>query len=77
MEDVDIYILIPSTIPLSIMEFIIVLKMLDVYKCLKIPANLPPVIVDFIKVLIKVVTILEVDIGLNIPANLNLAIIYQ
>ena len=60
MEYLDIDILIPATLLLSIMEFIIVLKMVEVYTCLKITANLPLVIVEFIKVVFKVVTMLEV-----------------
>ena len=77
MEDLDIYILIPATLPLSIMEFIIVVKMVEVYTCLKRTANLPLVIVEFIKVLIKVATMVEVDIGINIPSTITISIMYQ
>ena len=73
----DIDILIPDNLPLSTMDFIIVVKMLKVYTCLKRKANIPIVIVEFIKVVIKMETMVEVDLGLNIPATLTLEIMDQ
>ena len=77
MEDMDIYILITATFTLSIMEFIIVTNMLEVYTCIKRPANFPLVMVEFIKLMIKVVKMVEVDISLNILATLTIAIMDQ
>ena len=72
MEDLDIDILIPTTLLLSIMEFITVVKMVEVHTCLKRLENIPLLIVEFIKVVIKVVTIIEVDLGLNIPSIITI-----
>ena len=51
--------------------------MSDVNLCHKKTATLPIVIVDFILMVIKMVTMEEVDIGLNIPDKLPLAIMDQ
>ena len=72
MEYVDLCLLIPSTFHLSIMEFIIVITMVEVGTVLKIPATLPLVILEFIIVVIKVFIMVDVDIGLKIPATLPL-----
>ena len=54
-ENVDIGLLRPSTLTLVIVDFIIVVTMVDVNKFLKRPATPLHAIVDFIIVVIKVV----------------------
>ena len=77
MEDMDICLLIPANLLLSIVEFIIVVTMVEVDLGLKIPPTLNTTIVEFIIVVIKVVTMVEVDIGLKIPAPLPITIVEQ
>ena len=48
----------PSTLNIAIVEFIIVVTMLEVNIGLKRPAILPLVIIEFIIVLIKLVTMI-------------------
>ena len=66
MEDVGIGLLIPSTLPLVIMNFIIFVTMVEVGIDIKRLATLPHTIVEFIMVVIKMVTLVKVYIGLNI-----------
>ena len=71
MEDVEIGLLIPETLPLAIAEFIIVVAMLDIDIGLKRTATLPLAIAEFI----ILVMIVEVDLGLNSPATLPLTLL--
>ena len=73
MEDMDICLLIPANLPLSIVEFIIVLTMVEVDLGIKRPANISLTTVEFIILLLAV----EVGIGLNIPATLPVRIVDQ
>ena len=58
MEDVDIFLLRPFTLPLEIKEFIIVVKMVVVDLSLKRPSTLSIAIVEFI------ILVLMVEVGL-------------
>ena len=71
-EYVEIGLLIPEKLPLEIIEFIIVVMMLEVYIGLLIPDTLPLAMVEFIIVETKVVTVAEVDISLKISVTLPL-----
>ena len=73
MEDVEIYLLRPATLPFAIAEFIIVVKMLEMYLGRKGPATIYLSIVEFI----ILVLVVEVELGLKIPATLPLAIVEQ
>ena len=72
-EDVDIGLLRTPTINLSILEFIIVVTMLEVYLGLNIISTLSLTITEFIILVLMV----EVELGLNIPVTLPLAIAEQ
>ena len=75
MKDVDIGILRQSNLPLKIVKFIILVKMVEVYLYIKRPATLYLATVGFNIVVIKVVTVVEVYIGILRPATLPLAIV--
>ena len=77
MEGVDMGLLRPYTLPIVILEFIVVTNMVEVDIVLKRPANLPLKIMNFIIVVIKVVMMVEVDIYLKRPTTLPLAIMEQ
>ena len=77
MEDMDIGLLRPAIIPLEIMEFIIVVMMVEVDIGIKRTYTLPIVIVEFVIVVIKVVKVVDVDICLKILATLPCAILYK
>ena len=66
IKDVRICLLIPSNIPLVIVE---VMKDIDIG--LLIPSTLPPVITE----VIKVVMLIEVDLGHNLPDKIPLPIV--
>ena len=80
MEVLDIGVVRPDILTPTILTVILFWRM-KVLKCLHFmedmdrgllrPANIPLVIVDFI----TVVTILEADLGLNIPATITLAML--
>ena len=77
MEDVDIGIFMPDDLPMTILEFIIVVTMIEVYISLKRLSTLPLSIVEFIIVVIKVVMMAEVDISLKRSTTPTLAIVEQ
>ena len=66
MEDVEIGLLRKSTLPLSIVEFIIVVTMVEVNIGLKRPDTIYLAILEFI----ILVLMLEVELGLKITATL-------
>ena len=70
MGDMDTRLLIPSTVHIAILEFIIIVAMVERNLGFKRPATLPLAIVEFI----LLVMIVEVDPGLKIPATLPLII---
>ena len=70
MEDMDIFLLRPAIIPLTIEEIIIVVTLAELYLCHSRPATLFLAIVDFI----LWVFIVDVELGIKIPATLPIAI---
>ena len=73
MEDVGIGFLMPSTLPLSIADVVMVVIMVEVYLGHKIPDTLSLVIMEFVILLLMV----EVELGLKRPANFPLKIVEQ
>ena len=73
MEEVCIGLLRPATLPLKILEFIIVVTMVEVDTDLKIPATLSLTMVEFIILVLMV----ELELGPKIPATLPLKIAEQ
>ena len=69
----DIGLLRPDTIPLTIAEFVIVVAMLEVDLGLKRPSTLPFAIMEFI----ILVTMIDMDLGFNRPTTIPLAIVDQ
>ena len=73
MEDLDIGILRPETLPIAITDFIKVVTMLEVDIGLTRQAIILHTNVEFI----FLVTMVEVDLSIKIPANLPLPIVDQ
>ena len=71
MEDTEIGLLRPATLPLAIAEFIIAVMMVEVNLGLNRPATLYLAIVEFI----ILVLMLEVELGIKRPATLPLVIL--
>ena len=72
-EDVDIGLLIPATLPLTITEFITVVNMVDADLGLKRPATIFIAIAE----LIILVLMVYVELGIKKPATLTLEIVDQ
>ena len=60
---------------ITFLEFLWVTEEVDL--CLKRPANIPLIILNFIVVVIKVVMVEDLDCGLKIPSTLTLSIVEQ
>ena len=73
MEDVEIGLLRPATLPLTIAEVIILVKMIEVDLGHKRPSAISLAIVEFIILMLMV----EGELGLKRPAILPLAIVEQ
>ena len=68
MEDVDIGLLIPATIPLAVADFIILVTMVDVDLGLKRPATISLKNFEFI----ILVLMLEVELGIKRLSNITI-----